>query len=699
MKKHISIKVKHMLLIITVLFILVFSKSIYWKGIYVYNQIVPEALAITTLKINTYTLKNENKRLEALILNNDYSIFQPIYISQNGLRLQYNRISPRDAKRVYETFLAFMEKYNLYETQADYVLHVALIQWFSGDGDLAQSLLEPFDELPHFDNSDVTLVKAAMAISLMDYQSALDLLSSVPEAHYPKEVNDMLSYVSTLTNRSVEQVPSQYNTKKKAKYSSLFKGFSEMNASIASWKTNLELKSHSTSSHHLTGTITLDGLPLEGVLVTTSSSKGISSHYSDMPFSITDSEGHYQLSNIEESTQQIILIMPYHAIAQAQLPSMYYLDPLAYTRLPLAFHTMPKFTSLYIKDHTLYYAFEDPLYSDEKAYFITVKHTDPSYNIYHQLSVELPKGTKGAIPIDAFFENNYTNFSLDNPNKDYLPPLYLSGDYAFSIGVMAGDQPMSIGYFDTQKINIVPFTGRDKPSKGDLLMEKGRLDEAIQAYELEDSLHAYNMLIFIYTETAPHRAIEWVYQKHLRFQTPSRPTWLKIAELYKRIGDTEAELMYLSKSIDASSPSYVHANYVSALARAGSFSQAMVYFEENLLKTQEQTWLSSLLVIGNRQDLMTKNMQTLYQALPSLDAYSPFFVAINEGNYPLALSWLQTGPNEDLNTLFDLIYHDLWGPKDSETFMSSYIDAVEGMQTASVKSIAKAIKENHNWFH
>ncbi|MCD4713527.1 MAG: hypothetical protein K8R73_09625 [Clostridiales bacterium] len=128
MRKHIKIKVKTLLLISIFACILLFSESIYWQGVKIFNSLVPENHQIELQSMNTQTLESENNRLSLILDENNYEIFMLVAI-EDGYMIDGMRFRKKDAQKIYDTFLSYKERYDLYKDYSDYVLNVALAQW------------------------------------------------------------------------------------------------------------------------------------------------------------------------------------------------------------------------------------------------------------------------------------------------------------------------------------------------------------------------------------------------------------------------------------------------------------------------------------------------------------------------------------------------------------------------------------------
>ena len=179
MKKHIKIKVKTILILIVLAGVLLLSESIYWQGIKLYNAIAPDQYKIALNHINTKNLKGENQRLTQIFSENDYQIFMLVTI-EDGYMLNGMRIRTEDAEKIYASYLEYDQAYKLYDDYPEYVINVALSQWFSGNAQRATELLDGFSDENISD--DVALIRTGMHIGLYEFKKAITVLK-IGRAH------------------------------------------------------------------------------------------------------------------------------------------------------------------------------------------------------------------------------------------------------------------------------------------------------------------------------------------------------------------------------------------------------------------------------------------------------------------------------------------------------------------------------------
>jgi len=103
MKKRIT-KVRVLgLLVVLVLTTVLFYKNIYWTGIRFYNGIVSEDQKIILAEAPTYTLKDEMLRLEIMVTDREYRLYQLTRIGQ-GMMTSGAHVSSHDALKTLEQF-------------------------------------------------------------------------------------------------------------------------------------------------------------------------------------------------------------------------------------------------------------------------------------------------------------------------------------------------------------------------------------------------------------------------------------------------------------------------------------------------------------------------------------------------------------------------------------------------------------------
>ncbi|MDW7659906.1 MAG: hypothetical protein SCL54_00630, partial [Bacillota bacterium] len=259
MRKHIKIKVKTLLLISIFACILLFSESIYWQGVKIFNSLVPENHQIELQSMNTQTLESENNRLSLILDENNYEIFMLVAI-EDGYMIDGMRFRKKDAQKIYDTFLSYKERYDLYKDYSDYVLNVALAQWFSGNSDLAFEIIKGFDETTI--NEDVQIIKAGMSLGLYDFKGVLESLSNVKSDIYDETKNNIYYFLEhfmrvELYDFELESFKARKNSYEKqafsGKFSHLFGNIYRLNADSQSDLLPLRSETDTQSGESITG--------------------------------------------------------------------------------------------------------------------------------------------------------------------------------------------------------------------------------------------------------------------------------------------------------------------------------------------------------------------------------------------------------------------------------------------------------------
>ena len=736
MRKHIKIKVKTLLLISIFACILLFSESIYWQGVKIFNSLVPENHQIELQSMNTQTLESENNRLSLILDENNYEIFMLVAI-EDGYMIDGMRFRKKDAQKIYDTFLSYKERYDLYKDYSDYVLNVALAQWFSGNSDLAFEIIKGFDETTI--NEDVQMIKAGMSLGLYDFKGVLESLSNVKSDIYDETKENLYYFLGhfigiELTDYNVESFKARKNYYEKkdfsGEFSHLFGNIFRLNAESQNHSLAQPRESGLQTDDSITGRVTINDQPVHGTFVYEKNFKGMSgittTSYNLIP---TDENGEFIIQNIHDDFLGIGLAIPWHMIHDKQLDREFYsfLDITNEINFNFDFHEAVKFKSLSLKDDVLYYEIMDPLHSDERSYYITAKHTNPAYDNNSRASYQIKSNQlKGSIPLDALRLNSNFSFEFTSSANEleisrFIEPLYLTDTFAFTVTPYfpnESDRYVSNGFFTDALSELMIIKGQETISKGDELLSKSRIDEAISWYDENRSLHSLKILSSLYRKgNTVEEDLEFsqklggidisksIYYTKLmisEYGEEENLLW-NLSNIYKENQDFKEESEIYEKLILVSPENiYLHEAYAISLINQGRFSEGMDYLADHISESRRLYMLNNYFVLANLTENMDDAILKHLMSIERVQYYSDFHELIRNGAYQEAKSWLDSQQESELNQMYQLLFDDAFKHLNTEMtyddFFNKYIEAARTMKTDSISKLLKEIKRYHNWF-
>lgn len=705
MKKIIRVKVKTLLLFALLSFAILSSRTLYWQAIYLYNTIAPDAMNIKTSAINTHTLKNENNRLKKLIFENDYAIYNLITINPGSHGLSSSIVSEKDAQKVLETFLKHNEKLNAFENHPEYAMNVALIQWFSGNVNSANALLNQ-TQPQKAQEADWLLLQTGFALGVHDFNALDDHLKALKNTNHEALANQIDQYTSYLQGHLDTFEPNQMiQFKSYAKLFGTINTAAQYISDFPQYQTNASIPIHKPFE----GVVTVDSKPVKGAIVFASNYKGFSNLMGFyLPHQITDASGYYRFETLYEDTKSMGILIPWHLVKEKQFANHYDFEPFVHNQSERNFEFEDKvtFETISVQDETLLFSIADPLINEHRTYSITVTHVNPNYSFYSQSWLPLDRGiTSGKIPLDLFRAN--TNNAISShleEDPSYLPPLYLSGDYRFEIRVtddtLPDDYYVSNGFFSDSPENQCFVLGLDKMSQGDELFFDKKYEAAITAYALEDSIHAKQMRIALY-----EKYDEWDQALKLIDElidlTPNTTSWhVKKSSLLSDIGHRQAAIGALHKAI-AIAPDQKHL-YTWVFKEElldGQIDAAVATYKRHLYGTREGFYYNHFLILIGASDLIDSSIKDLVDAIIWPASYQPLLLTLAEGNFEQGLSLLNEMPDDDYKTFTSLLLEDALGKSTVSNFVDHYREQTEQVTDANLKDILKTLKRFHNWFY
>ncbi len=736
MRKHIKIKVKTILLLSIIACVLLFSKTIYWQGIKIYNTLAPDNYQIELQSMNTRSLESENNRLSLILKENNYEIFMLATI-EDGYTIDGMRIGKEDAVKIHDTYLSYEKRYDLYKDYSDYVLNVALTQWFSGNSDLAIEILNGFDE--QITNDDVHMIKAGMALGVHDFEEVLNSLSKVQSKTYDETKNSLYYFLMHFMGVELYDIDLEGFTVIKntydlndlsGRFSYLFGTIYSLNAASQNDPIPMEREAGKRTDQSVTGHVTINDQPVKGAFVYEKRFNGVSSMASaNSPLFATDKNGNYTIENVHEGLLGVGLAISWHLIHDKQKENEFYLyaDATTESVFNFEFYDAVRFKSISLKNDVLYYEIEDPLHSPERAYVISARHTDPSYDTNASARYDSKSNLlKGSVAIDALRLGSLFSFDFSTSKDElkierFIEPLYLSDNYAFTVSpyyTNGTDRYVSNGFFTDALSEFMFIKGQEALSEGDMLLSKGKMDEALAWYDKDRSLHSLKVLSSLYRKGyTVEEDLEFsqelgnvdtdkslYYTQMLISKYGENDNLLStLARTYQESQNFQEESKIYEKLIQkAPENSYLHESYAISIINQGRFSEGIEYLLDHASESKRLYMRNNFFIIANLTDAMDDSIYDLLKSIDGIEHYSRFHELINSGDYLKASSWLDGQPGSELKVMYQLLFEDTFRHLITEStydsFYYKYTETVETIETESISKLLKAVKRYHNWF-
>ncbi len=728
MRKHIKIKVKTILTLIVVAGVLLMSDTIYWQGIKLYNTIAPDQYHIALDRINTKTLKGENQRLTQIFDENDYQLFMLVTIEE-GYMLGGMRIRTQDAEKIYASYLAYNKAYKLYEDYPEYVINVALSQWFSGNVQRATELLDGFTDETISD--DVRLIRTGMHIGLYEFEKAITVLDTIQTDKYSDVTAHLYYFLNTYMAVESENAPTTepvYISNQQG-YSKLFRSIFDMNANAKDFNKAADSNATTKTSKIVSGHVLINDQPVQGAFVYGKSYNGMRSNYFEKMPQTTDQEGYYRIDDATDATRGVGIAISWHIIQDKQLDRNYYafMDPLDTDTIDLHFSDGIKFKSLEIVGDTLRYEIEDPNQSEDRTYRIISKHTDPRYDINATAySGETIDHLSGALSLERMRLNSRLAFEFISSSDElaverFIEPLYLSDAYEFSVTVSYPNETNRYvinGFYTDRLSQVIEVEGQASFSKGDDLIAQGNVEDAIAWYAENQSLHALKVLVALYTKgykveetkgfsqalsgADPEKAS--VYTEVLIDQYGDTDDLkLSLATLYEaQNAYDKAAQIYLALISEAPQNQYYHLQYAHMLIKEGKFETGIDYYTQHVTENKQNYGWNSYFVLANLPTFMAEELLENHSRIENIAAFEPFHKLIRLGDYQGAYDWLDQANDSHLKTMYTLLWEDVFGRQfdmdDHDDFVAHYIQMTETITNTRISNILKEIKRYNNWF-
>jgi tetratricopeptide (TPR) repeat protein len=728
MRRHIKIKVKTILILIVLAGVLLLSDTIYWQGIKLYNAIAPEPYKIALDQISTKTLMGENQRLSQIFSENDYQIFMLVTI-EDGYMLGGMRIRTEDAEKIYASFLEYDKAYKLYDDYPEYVINVALSQWFSGNVQRATVLLDRFTDENISD--DVRLVRTGMHIGLYEFDKAVSVLGTIKTDKYSEVIAHLYYFLNTYMAIEIEDAQTEkpiYLSDQKG-YIKLFRSIFDLNHNVKDYVAAQNTIVTAKANKSISGHVLINEQPVQGAFIYGKSYNGMRSNYFEKMPQTTDQAGYYRIDDASDDTLGIGIAISWHIIQDKQITRNYYafMDPLNTDTVDLRFNEGVKFKSLEIIGDALRYEIEDPNQSEDRTYRIIVKHTDPKYDIYARAySEEIVDDLSGTISLDRMRLNSRLGFEFSTSHDElaierFIEPLYLSDAFQFSVDVNYPNETDTYvinGLYTDRLSKVIEVEAQPVLSDGDELIAQGYVEEAMAWYTKNQSLHALKVLAALYTKgyrveesmefsqvlsgSDPEKAI--VYTEALIDQYgKTEDLKLNLATLYEAHSTYDKAAQIYSELIsEAPENQFYHLQYAQMLINEGNFNAGIDYYTEHVTSNKQNYGWNSYFVLGNVPAFMAVELLTNHSQIENVASFERFHKLIRQGDYIEAYDWLEKANDSALKTMYTLLWEDVFGTqfdkKDYVDFVAHYIESTNRIKNTHIRNVLKAIKRYNNWF-
>lgn len=718
MKKHIRIKVKTLLsfalVIIALIMTINFAKENFSSG--------------ENPKLTARALAHENNRLTRIFEENDYQLYMMVAI-EDGYMLNSNRISSEDATKIYATYEAFKEKFDLYQDYPEYVINTALSQWFSGKATLALEILSGFTG-ENLDD-DIRLIHSAMLIGIADYDNAVKMLHLIqtPEALELKSV--LLTFIDSIVGIPVQMSEVIKSSKPEGNYDHLFNSIVQM---VKFQEKTIDARMSNTEKHsgrQISGRVTINESPVHGAFLYEKTYNGMSSSvFSETKHYVTDSNGMFVIEEASEDALGVGILISWHLVHDKQKVGEHYAfaSPMKEKTVNFEFFDGMRLTEIAVDGDSLRYAIDDPSGMKGRTYRIVAKHSDPKYDINATAySEKIEDVLAGTVSLKTMQLNSRFAFEFSS-SKDalsidrFMEPLYLSYEYDFSVSAYyENDSGLYVinGFYSDVLDTRMYVKGQDTMSEGDLLIKSGDFEKAIKWYDENRSLHSLKVLKALYTNGY------FVKEEKEYWQVLDGADYTKAFEYTKalidEVGATEDLYLDMGRYLEMKGDyfkaleiyerlttqypenQYYHEKYALMRIFTGDYLEGVAYFEAQVTNVQQQFGLSNILILGNQLTYMHDELRSKVERLEGVEAFKTLHGLVEKGAYDRAFEWLNERPNSELKTMYLLIWEDVFRKvdyyPDFGDFIDYYRETTYALSDARIAEVLKYIKLYHNWFN
>lgn len=694
MKRTIRLKMRTLLMLMGC-FVILLTGSFYYI-----NRSIPKS---------TITTSSENQRLSRLLSSHNYSFFNfintHIYHQNQKKAMKYTTINGHDGNEILKNYERLSRNEDVIP---NYVLNVALTQYFSGHLHSAQEILDNADTAKWntIELEQRELIRIAIALNApeKDIEGALSALSKIETPLYYRTTNTIKAYMALTLGVDVDYSktsliePYTYGADAYELY------FEELTPIIYALTRDIS----DAPQKSIRVKVTYKDKPYSGAVVYQPQTED-ENPLNKVPVAITDQNGYATLPIYEENDYGIGLLMPWQLIHNAQGQMIgagkgILTDGLDYD---FTFHHGIEFSELTMADGVFKYAFSDPAGNEGTRYLIQINAVhDPTDKVKSNVSGSLSiNGTNGELSIEKI-RNDLTfsymsRFSDEKPLKleNFLEPLYLSGTYGFHIAVMDRNAWRWNGCFSDALSTSLDIEGTDTLSEGDRYFQSGEVENAMDSYWAEGTKHSLSVLNALYSIHNQWDQVIKVLEEMSRKYGKSKAVFYDLFDAYHHVADYEKlEALIREQLLDEPSNVYLNIDLGHYIIRQGRYLEGLSYLK--LVSNSDYAYANaSLFLAGNQVDDLPEPINALAKSIHShLD--STIFDAITKGQYQKAYETVLAMPSGDAKLYLKLLLEDAFDElkPEVEDFRTYYDETLGKIQNPDYVTLLKAMKKNHNWY-
>lgn len=724
--KSIRVKVRTLILIGVLIVVgIFFADNIYWSGISLYNRLAPDDYKIDVTKMITDDLESEAKRLDILMTNHDYVLYNLVTIG-DGSVISSTRIRAIDAQKVYESYREF-DKTRPVDIDNNYRLNVLLIQWLSGNTESTKILISEIENIPldQEDRNHFYLIKAAVDLAYFELEAVEEDLVHIDMEIYERTVEEIKKYLNDICGYDIDYRDDLMEMKMYATepYNKYFTTIYDYNDYY-----NEDDHEVAVEGVQISGQVTIEGEPIEGVFVYGKHWPGVSSFEGfDVSSIITDENGKYSFTYPRKDIKRVCLMVPWQLVHDKSIMRPYTMDIEDGHVEDFTFNPGLKFNELYIEGDDLFYTINDPMGDESTEYLMIVSYYNlevPNSRSYISI-----KGVEGRLPLEELRKETSFAFGMVSSEDpvNYLrlmDHLYLSEDYIFEISkiVETSGYYVSNGIFPEGLSKVLYVPGVEL-NQGDLLLKDRKVKEAMEWYEENPSRHNLKVLIALY-------GYGYIPKEEMSFQRLDGRDTKKALSLLEELmildGETEsrwrdyqhfAELNYDYESeykalMNLEKSEYIKTRIGINTILRQSFDEGVDYLLENTESGPYDDWKIAFYLLGNEISGLPSEYMNLYEKL-DWNEMSDFYNLIHTNEYDKAWEALALIEDDDLRIMHELLYidaveldtfnfelfkeeRDLAGDLH---FSDYYRDQVNMISNRYIVQLLKLLKEDSNWFY
>lgn len=724
--KSIRIKVKTLLILgLLIIVAFVYSEEIFYTAASLGDKVgLTENASYWSLK--TDSLYGEDKRIEMILEAHDYEIYNIMIIS-DGIFASSTRIRYQDAENVYKAYEKYKEE-ALSKENYDYMINVAMLQWFAGAADRTYNILNeiPIDLMKQEDRDKYYLFQAGIDLTYSRYALVMSSLSHVSDTH-SYLVHNIKAFMTLVfdypTNVDLDHVQTDDFDYK----SDYYLYFDEIRMGLSEYLNEFTRDNIYGQPITISGRVTIDGQPVQGAIVYAKGYNGTSSNEGYTKNSaVTNEDGYYQLDS-KDKMKGLGIKLPWQVVHDKRLERQWTYDYSKDTVRNFEFESGIRFKEAYIEDDYFIYEIED--HKDASEYRVKISSTDPELTNDQSYFSVFEK--KGKIPMADIHRATRFRFGWISSEdvfdiKMLTETLYLSGDYYFSVDrVNASYIYATNGFFTDTLSTVISYEGHDY-NEGDLLIQEDKIEEALQWYSEHLDRHNLKVLVALYTygtkaeegDKYSQRLSNHDYEKAIYYSNKlieldgkSYMRLSSLADLYKRSRDYEKEGQVLLECIEMEASVYDYIRLGNNRINLGLYQEGIQIYLEHGDMIHEGDRYYARFILGNELEYLPLEIKEPLDK-KDLSDFEPFFEKIQRGDYESAYKRLLSMPESDLKTFYYLMFLDAFDFEfidypyehgDDQLFYGSnfidyYRDETKSIKDRDIESVLKFLKENYNWF-